>query len=95
MPRIFWNWANAALSIGDAPTHLLNQNRLARSQLGRLMVPLNLEHGQLIVLTELLRRYRDTNHLSVEHDAETIALWDLCGQFEAMADKRPNAEEIE
>jgi len=59
------------------------------------MTPLNVEHEQLIVLTEFLRRYRDTNHLSVEHDAETIALWDLCGQFEAMADKRPNAEEIE
>ncbi len=46
-------------------------------------VTLSLTKAEALVLFELLSRFSDTDKLSIEHEAENQALWNLCCLLES------------
>ena len=41
-------------------------------------VKISLTHDEALVLFEMMSRFSDTNKLSIEHQSEERALWNLC-----------------
>ena len=41
-------------------------------------IKVSLTHDEALVLFELLSRFSDSNKLSIEHQSEERALWNLC-----------------